>query len=276
MSAHSRSEVLKTRLLTAAVLIPLVIWGVLVLPAHYFSLLLAAAVAQATWEWSALAGITRLFWRALYVLLLLLILWWINTLAAPLILTAAVAGWLLATVMVVCHPAGVTLLSRRSVAAAAGIGVLAPAWFAVVHLHALPQGPYAVLFLMVLVWSADGAAYFAGRRWGKARLAPSISPGKTWAGVWGALAATLLIAPVAGIAGGLEQPRLMGFIVLCLTTVILSIVGDLFESIYKRIRGVKDSGRLLPGHGGMLDRIDSLTAAAPVFMLGLWLLGGGQ
>lgn len=267
---------LKTRLLTAAVLIPLVIWGVLVLPAHYFSLLVAAAVAQAAWEWSALAGMARRFWRALYVLLLLLILWWINTLAAPLILTAAVAGWLLVTVMVVCHPVGVTLLSRRSVATAAGIGVLAPAWFAVAHLHALPQGPYAVLFLMVLVWSADGAAYFAGRRWGKARLAPSISPGKTWAGVWGALAATLLIAPVVGIASGLEQPRLMGFIVLCLVTVILSIVGDLFESIYKRIRGVKDSGRLLPGHGGMLDRIDSLTAAAPVFMLGVWLLGGGQ
>lgn len=267
---------LKTRLLTAAILIPLVIWGVLALPAHYFSLLLAAAVAQAAWEWSGLAGITRLFWRSLYVALLLLILWWANTLAPPLILAAAVAGWLLATVMVVYHPAGVTLLSRRSVAVVAGIGVLVPAWIAVVQLHALPQGPYAVLFLMVLVWSADGAAYFAGRRWGTTRLAPSISPGKTWAGVWGALAAALLLAPIAGIAAGLEQPRLVWFIVLCLATVMLSVVGDLFESIYKRIRGVKDSGRLLPGHGGMLDRIDSLTAAAPVFVLGVWLLGGGQ
>ncbi len=268
---------LKTRLLTAAVLIPLVIWGVLALPTLYFSVLVALIVAQAAWEWSALAGIARVFWRALYVTLLLLALWGISTVAPAVVLTLAVAGWLLAAVTELRHPVGITLLSRRNVAAVAGLWVLAPAWFAVAHLHALPeQGPYWVLFLMALIWSADGAAYFAGRRWGKARLAPSISPGKTWAGVGGALAATLLMAPVAGIVTGLAQPRLTWFIVLCLATVVFSIVGDLFESIYKRIRGVKDSGRLLPGHGGMLDRIDSLTAAAPVFVLGLWMLGGMQ
>ncbi|MDP1707466.1 MAG: phosphatidate cytidylyltransferase [Gammaproteobacteria bacterium] len=268
---------LKIRLLTAAVLIPLVIWGVLALPTPYFSVLVALIMAQAAWEWSALAGITQIRGRALYIGLLLLTLWGISTAAPAGVLIAAVAGWCLAAVTELRHPAGVALLSRHNVAAVAGLWVLAPAWLAVTHLHALPaQGPYWVLFLMALIWSADGAAYFAGRRWGKTRLAPSISPGKTWAGVWGALAATLLIAPIAGIVAGLARPQLTWFIVLCLGTVVFSIVGDLFESIYKRIRGVKDSGRLLPGHGGMLDRIDSLTAAAPVFVLGVWLLGGVQ
>ena len=267
---------LKTRLLTAAVLIPLVIWGVLALPTAYFSLLIALIVAQAAWEWSALAGMTQLFWRALYVSLLLLSLWAVSTLAPALVLVIAVVGWCLATVIALRHPADVVWLARANVASLAGVWVLVPAWFALVQLHALPgQGAYWVLFLMALIWSADVAAYFAGRRWGQARLAASISPGKTWAGAWGALAATLLIAPVAGIIAGLAQPQLTWFIILCLATVILSIVGDLFESIYKRIRGVKDSGRLLPGHGGVLDRIDSLTAAAPVFMLGLLMLGGG-
>ena len=130
-----------------------------------------------------------------------------------------------------------------------------------------------MLFLFLLVWIADSAAYFVGRRWGHAKLAPVLSPGKTLAGVYGALVS----AGLGGIllsflfSASIAQILLCAF--LCVVTVAISIVGDLYESLLKRRRGVKDSGQLLPGHGGMLDRIDSLTAAAPVFTLGILYLG---
>ena len=265
---------LKARLLTAAVLIPLVVWGTLALHTLWFSLLVALVVALGAWEWSALAGLSSRAMRGFYVVFMLLALWGINCLPVIWVLAAATLGWCAAAVIIVRYPAGVTLWSGAGIAAVAGVWVLAPAWFALTHLHAAaPQGPYWVLFVMVLAWVADSAAYFSGRRWGTTKLAAEISPGKTWAGVWGALVATLLIAPVAGIAFELSGYRLWLFMGLCLVTVVFSIVGDLFKSLYKRARGVKDSGHLLPGHGGVLDRIDSLTAAAPVLMLGLWLMG---
>lgn len=264
---------LKARLCTAVVLIPLVVWGTLALPTFWFSLLMTLIVALGAWEWAALAGLSARVMRSLYVVLMLLALWGISYLPPLWVLSAALLGWCAAALSLMRYPAGAALWSRQSIAAVVGVWVLAPAWFALTHLHAItPQGPYWVLFLMVLAWAADSAAYFSGRRWGTTQLAPAISPGKTWAGVWGALAATLLIAPAAGIAAGLPRLQLWLFIGWCLATVGFSIVGDLFKSLYKRARGVKDSGHLLPGHGGVLDRIDSLTAAAPVFMLGLWLL----
>lgn len=265
---------LKARLLTAAVLIPLVVWGTLALPTVWFSLLVALVVALGAWEWAALAGLASRAMRGLYVVLMLLALWGMSYLPAIWVLGAAMLGWCTAAVILVRYPVGAALWSGVGMAAIVGIWVLAPAWFALTRLHAAaPQGPYWVLFLMVLAWVADSAAYFSGKRWGTTKLAPEISPGKTWAGVWGALAATLLIAPVGGIAFEFSGYRLWLFIGLCLVTVVFSVVGDLFKSLYKRARGVKDSGHLLPGHGGVLDRIDSLTAAGPVLMLGLWLLG---
>jgi phosphatidate cytidylyltransferase len=154
-----------------------------------------------------------------------------------------------------------------------GLVVLLGLWLAVVHLHGHSErGPELVLFLMLLIWTADTAAFFTGRRWGKTKLAPIISPGKTWAGVYGALvgaaAAGLLLSWWLSLSSVLTAVAVM----ICVVTAFVSVVGDLYESLVKRRRGVKDSGRLLPGHGGMLDRIDSLTAAAPVFTLGvLWL-----
>jgi phosphatidate cytidylyltransferase len=128
-----------------------------------------------------------------------------------------------------------------------------------------------VLFLLVLIWIADSGAYFAGRRWGRRKLAPLVSPGKTREGAYGALAGGLLWGGVLAALYGVSVPQQGGLVLLCLLTVVASIVGDLYESLSKRERGVKDSGSLLPGHGGILDRIDSLTAAAPVFALGLHL-----
>jgi len=150
--------------------------------------------------------------------------------------------------------------------------VLLPSWTALVWIHSLSGGPYLVLFLMVLIWIADSGAYFAGRRFGRNKLAPVVSPGKTLEGVYGALAGGLIWSLVLVVYYGDSALHHIGLLLLCLLTVPASIVGDLYESLLKRERGVKDSGSLLPGHGGVLDRVDSLTAAAPVFAFGLILL----
>ena len=156
----------------------------------------------------------------------------------------------------------------------AGLITLVPPWMALAWLHGHSgEGPVLTLFMLVLIWVADSGAYFAGRRWGRVKLAPHISPGKTREGVYGALAG----ATVCGLAMSMMQEfgvlHILLFTTLCIVTTVFSVVGDLFESLVKRRRGVKDSGTVLPGHGGILDRIDSLTAAAPIFALGVSALG---
>ncbi len=123
-----------------------------------------------------------------------------------------------------------------------------------------------MVFLLVLIWTADVCAFFSGRRWGKNHLAPRISPGKTWEGVYGALAGCTLLVIIFNIMFELEIIDLIGFIIVCLLTVMISIVGDLLVSLMKRRVNLKDSGHFIPGHGGVLDRIDSLSSAAPVFL----------
>jgi len=155
----------------------------------------------------------------------------------------------------------------------AGPFVLLPAWLALVRLHAQGptlDGPQLLTFLLLLVVAADVGAYFAGRAFGKHKLAPRVSPGKTWEGVAGGLAGASLLALAGALWFELPLPR---FVLLCVLVVMISVVGDLAESLFKRHAGVKDSGSILPGHGGILDRIDSLTAAGPCFVLGMDYLG---
>ena len=263
---------LKQRILTALILIPLVVWAVLQLPTHLFAALLAVLVLMGAWEWSNLAGlespVARVVYVALVALALWLVWWWHGQPVAQGVLALAFAGWLLALAWI-----GRPDFARGNqlLKAVAGVWVLVPAWLGLVLLHARPAlGPQLVLFLMVLIWVADSGAYFADRRWGRHKLAPRVSPGKTWEGVYGALAACSLVALLG--AWWMEgSPReLVSFLLICLVTILFSIAGDLLESLMKRQRGIKDSGRLLPGHGGVLDRVDSLTAAAPVFVLGLY------
>ena len=135
---------------------------------------------------------------------------------------------------------------------------------------ALPQGAQWVLFVFALVWMADIGAFFFGRRFGRVRLAPEVSPGKTWEGVLGGIAVSSLVAVAGSAWFHVSWPI---FVPLCLAAVGFSIIGDLTESLLKRFAGVKDSGSVFPGHGGVMDRIDSLTGAAPVLLLGLTLLG---
>ncbi len=270
---------LKQRLLTALVLIPLTVWAVLGLSSGALALLLAMFVLLGAWEWGALMGLNSLPKRAAYLGLMLLALWvaW-AAIGRPGVLTGvlvlALAWWILALIWLVRYrPAQKDDLTVVAAKGVAGILTLTPAWAALVAVHADGRsGAYLLLLLLVLIWAADSGAFFAGRRWGNVKLAPQISPGKTREGVYGALAVASLWAAVGGLWLGLQGLRLMLFVTLCLVTVLFSIVGDLFESMVKRQRGVKDSGNLFPGHGGVLDRVDSLTAAAPVFVLGLhWL-----
>lgn len=263
---------LKQRLITAAILIPLAVWAILALPNSYFAGVLAALVMMAAWEWTALMRLSATPVRGAYLALVLLTLWGTYQLPLLPVLLAALLWWLLAILYIVRFPSGVAFWATPAVAALIGILLLAPPWRALVEMHAsVTLGPGFVLFLMALIWAGDGAAYFAGRRWGRVKLAPRISPGKTWEGVLGAIAAAILWAIIGGLA--LAPERLYGFIALCLITLLFSICGDLLESMFKRQTGIKDSGTLLPGHGGMLDRIDSLTAASPIFLLGLIALG---
>ncbi len=145
--------------------------------------------------------------------------------------------------------------------------LLATPWYAMLVLRSQPEGEWLVLLLLLLVWGADIGAYFAGRRWGQAKLLPAVSPGKTVAGAVGGSLASIMIAAVAALF--MEQPPLMMAYFLFVGFVVswISILGDLAESLFKRRAGVKDSGTLLPGHGGVLDRIDSVTVAAPFFHL---------
>jgi phosphatidate cytidylyltransferase len=183
------------------------------------------------------------------------------------VLAVAVLWWLVALAWVAFAPRRVSPWS----AALAGLLALVPAWLALVRLRFdLPRGAEWMIFALLLVFAADIGAFFAGRRFGRLRLAPAVSPGKTWEGVLGGAAASALV----GIAGsGWFGVPLYTFLPLCLAAVAFSVVGDLTESLLKRFAGVKDSGTLFPGHGGVMDRIDSVTGAAPVLLFGLTVLG---
>lgn len=270
---------LAQRILTAALLIPLVVCGVLYLPTFWLALVFALIVLVGAHEWARLAGIESRSGQLLYLCLMALVLGGaVLILSNPQLLfwlfALVTAGWLFALVALLrirrIEPMQAGLNPSR---AALGFLVLVPAWLALVSLHGHgEQGPVLVLFVLVLTWVADSGAYFAGRRWGRVKLAPVISPGKTREGVYGALAGSVICGLVLSLMG-LELGGLLAAILLCLVTCLVSVEGDLFESLIKRQAGVKDSGALLPGHGGVLDRIDSLTAAVPVFLFGLLLLG---
>jgi phosphatidate cytidylyltransferase len=165
-------------------------------------------------------------------------------------------------------------VGSRPAKAAAGLFVLVPAWLSLVLLfeNGSARGRVLLLVLLVLIWLADIAAYFCGRRWGRVKLAPRISPGKTRVGAY----AAIISSGLYGLAGaglmGMQAYEMFIFTCICMLTVVASIMGDLLESLMKRGVKLKDSGHLLPGHGGVLDRIDSMTAAAPVFAAGIWLL----
>ena len=261
---------LKQRLLTVAVVLPLLLGCIFLLPNPGWALLMAGPTALGAFEWAKLAGYgrsgRRLFVGAVLASCLLLIAIAASGRYPAVELNIAMALFVLALLFwAIAVP--VWLYSKWRVShalplALAGWIVLVPAWLAVVRLQ---QAAWLLLVVLGVVWIADTAAYFAGRRFGRHKLAPQISPGKTWEGVIGAYVAVLVYALAASL---ILQPSANGYdhltvlLFACVLTAF-GIGGDLFESWIKRQAGAKDSGQLLPGHGGVLDRIDSLTAALP-------------
>jgi phosphatidate cytidylyltransferase len=273
---------LRQRVITALLLAPLAILLILLLPTSVFACLLAAAFLAATWEWSRLAGMTSRVARGVllgFALLAFIVLWVLRSSSWlwPALIVAGVAWWVLVCVWLRHFAfAAAPTSENRNLKLLAGAFVVFPAWVAAVDIHGSPSHGHAWTFLaMLLVWAADTGAYFAGSWFGKGKrkLAPQISPGKTWVGVYGAFATSSLVAAAAGWLLGVHDLRLLGLIVVTIVTVAASIIGDLLESLMKRHANVKDSGALFPGHGGLLDRLDSVFAALPVFALGKLLLG---
>ena len=278
---------LKNRILTALVLAPLAIAGILYLPDRWFALLWGVAIAVCAWEWSNLAGLTTIPTRAGFLTVCVgfmtsfqqwageMELW--EWLAWPMVAFWFVLSILLrempTKLLVIKYPIAVKLL--------VGFFVLVSAWILMVWTRINLGGSAQVLYLFMLVWVADIAAYFVGKRWGLTKLAPEISPGKTAEGLYGALVVIVLFSlAVAAVLYQTESGSFISFswvklgyfILLSVVTVLFSVVGDLFESLVKRVGGVKDSGAILPGHGGLLDRLDSLIAAVSVFYAGSKLL----
>jgi phosphatidate cytidylyltransferase len=264
--------VLRARIITAVVLIALLLAVILLLPPAATVAALTLVVLAGAWEWSAFLRPSGPAPRVAYLILIaaLLPLAW-RASAGPvgriLLPAAAVAWWMVALAWLVFAPGR----TARWSAALAGVLALVPAWLALARLRLnVPRGAEWLLFVLMLVWAADIGAYFAGRSFGRRRLAPQVSPGKTWEGVLGG---AVFSAGVAAWGGGWFGVPRIAFVPLCLVAVGFSVVGDLTESLLKRFAGLKDSGTLFPGHGGVMDRIDSVTGAAPVIFFGLLALG---
>lgn len=267
---------LKERVLTALVLLPLVIWCIFgAQQGVAFPILAGVMVLIGAWEWTAMMRWSALPARAGFVALVALCLWRLDGVAlddlAPLLLLAS-AFWLLALRWVTRYPAGAEGWDRTPVLVPVGLLLLVPTWAGLVQLHA--QSPGWLLYLFALIWGADTGAYFAGRRFGKTKLAPSVSPAKTREGLYGGLALTGTIMVAVAVSRHFALAQALLFIAVSAVTVLASVLGDLLESMAKRRAGIKDSGNIFPGHGGALDRLDSITSAAPVFLAGWWLVGG--
>lgn len=260
---------LKLRVLTAVVALGALLVVLFVLPPAIAQGVFAALILAGAWEWSGFLRPEKAAVRFVYVGLIAALLaaasvGLANEFAVGVILKIALAWWLIALFWVFVFPTPIPKLAGWI----CGALVLIPAYLAIMSLYSLQ--PALLLFVLIIVWVADIGAYFTGKRFGKVKLAPKISPGKTWEGVFGGLLAVAALALVRARWLDIEIAVLLPF---CLAVAIISIIGDLTVSMFKRNAGVKDSGRLFPGHGGVLDRIDSVTAAAPLFALGISWVG---
>jgi phosphatidate cytidylyltransferase len=267
------------RVATAVVLLPLLLLALFKLPATGIAVVIAVAVMIATWEMAALIGFDRLWQRLAYVggIGVAGVSGSIGLLEGGNVMPPVlVAGlwWFYATIHIAREDGSFGgVFGSKFGRMIAGIVIMLPCWLAFLYLFVVDSAaPRLLLYVLVLVWIADSFAYFTGRAWGKHKLAPSVSPGKSVEGVLGGLAGVAVVALMGGYyLWDLSGQVLILWLVVSLVTGAISVVGDLTESIFKRRAGVKDSGQLLPGHGGMFDRIDALTAAIPVFALG-WMM----
>jgi len=275
---------LKQRIITALILAPLMIGGIFFLPIETFAYFIGFIVTIAAWEWANLAGYTSPLIRIGYAALVAGSVFAVGYFMAldssisSVVLAVGAVWWFIACLLVIQYPSRVAIWQAKPVRAVLGLFVLIPMWVGFMILKSQQHSSLIIVYVMLLIWGADTGAYFAGKAWGKAKLAPNVSPGKSWAGFWGGLATTGLIAVIFSLCVNqwLRPMTLEDFSLLAIITfitAIISVMGDLVESMMKRHRGIKDSSQLLPGHGGVLDRIDSMAAAVPVFAFVMLLLG---
>ena len=243
-------------------------------PTTWLAVLFGLIALAGALEWANLVtenAIVKVAYVLICALLIVTSWYWLEQHHMRLLMLAASCFWVLVLFLLsIYHPSWLRQPTLHSFLWHSGYLVIVTGWVAIIFLH--KQSPALLLFFFILIWVADSAAYFTGREFGRIKLAEKLSPGKTREGLWGALLATLLLALVGVWQFDLQLIAAVYFIVLCVLTALISVVGDLFESLLKRNAGVKDSGFLIPGHGGVLDRIDSLLAASPGFILGLYWL----
>ncbi|WP_031432735.1 phosphatidate cytidylyltransferase [Methylomarinum vadi] len=282
------------RIITALILLAVAVAAIFLLPSNYFSLFIAVIVLLAAWEWTSLIGMEKILSKLLFLLALILpmfvifswtmilevmaeVMEWPGIKEYSGVLEWLVIGpvvlWLLLMILIRKVPDQLLKLNLKvKYKGLIGWFVLLSAWMFLSRLRAF-YGTEMVMYFLILIWVADIAAYFTGKKFGKEKLAEQISPGKTVQGMYGALAAGFLCAVALGLYYQFHILIATDFVFLSVLTVLVSIYGDLFFSLVKRQKGVKDSGFLLPGHGGVLDRVDSVIAAAPFFYAGILLIG---
>lgn len=283
---------LKTRVITALVMLAVLFAATFWTTPFQFSLFVSSVLLVGVLEWTRLMGLQGAVQRGAYLLVFLVAMCFLGlgmglrpeaqALSRPVVIAVTGVGllfWFYAFSLIRSFPATQMLWATRPRTAVIGLLTLLPTWCALIQLKYLNTAGYMVFAAIALVSIADIGAYFVGRAWGRSKLAPLVSPGKSWAGFWGgisasALLATLLLYPIHLYVHPLNVASGVLLLVAAVGVAIFSVLGDLFESMLKRSQGMKDSGRALPGHGGVLDRIDSLTAAAPVFVFFLLVLFG--
>ena len=264
---------LKERIITALVLAPVALGCVLFLPPVAFSVVIALVIMLGGWEWANLSGFQQAWQRVAFAVVIGASCWVVKAMPVAWVLAVAVVWWFFALYMVKQYPESARLCESRWLRLVMGFFTLVPAWTALVELKQINPDGMSIIMVLLLIWAADVGAYFAGKNLGRHKLAENVSPKKTIEGLVGGLLAALCVAAVIGLYYDFSFARGLGFLLLTIVVVLVSVLGDLFESLLKRERGIKDSSNLLPGHGGILDRIDSLTAAIPVFTLALVISG---
>ncbi len=283
---------LKTRVITALIMLAVLVAATLWTSPFQFALFVSGVLLIGVMEWTRLMGLQGAFARGAYLLGFILVMFLLalaiglrpaaQTLLQPVVIGVTGLGllfWFYAFTLIRTFPATQAQWATRSRTAVMGLLTLLPTWCALVQLKYLNPAGYMVFAVIALVSIADIGAFFAGRAWGHSKLAPHVSPGKSWAGFWGGMTASVLLAilflyPVHQYVHPLNGASAALWLATATGVAVFSVMGDLFESMLKRSQGMKDSGTVLPGHGGVLDRIDSLTAAAPVFVFFLLVLFG--